>query len=155
MPLPAQHGCTQSALCRLGRCRRHALLHSQAQCSRHACVRARAAALIEPRTRAGTSQAAGESSQAPSPRGSEASASEEQAPELQVLALKAKLARLRATFNEREAGTDNEISKLRKANSVLQAHVEMLRTNLDAEAGSQVPGPPWRHDAKLSPCLCA
>ena len=53
-------------------------------------------------------------------------------------ALKAKLAKLRASFREREVSSDGEIAKLRKANSVLQAHVEMLRTNLEAEDASQV-----------------
>ena len=42
------------------------------------------------------------------------------------------IARLSSALEQRGEGSDSEASKLRKANRVLEAHVEMLRSNLSA-----------------------
>ena len=59
-------------------------------------------------------------------------------------ALKGRVAQLQAAAQEREAASEHEVARLRKANQVLEAHLEMLRSNLEAEAPAseqvQLPG---------------
>ena len=50
----------------------------------------------------------------------------------QIGMLKEEIARLSAALEQRGGSPDGEVSKLRKANRVLEAHVEMLRSNLTA-----------------------
>ena len=50
----------------------------------------------------------------------------------QISMLKEEIARLSAALEQRGESPDGEVGKLRKANRVLEAHVEMLRSNLTA-----------------------
>ena len=43
------------------------------------------------------------------------------------------MAQLQAAAQEREAASEQEVARLRKANQVLEAHLEMLRSGLEAE----------------------
>ena len=46
--------------------------------------------------------------------------------------LKQEIARLTAALERGDGGSESEVGKLRKANRVLEAHVDMLRSNLSA-----------------------
>ena len=51
-------------------------------------------------------------------------------------ALKTRVAQLQAAARERgdrEAVSEHEVARLRKANQVLEAHLDMLRSGLDSE----------------------
>ena len=53
-----------------------------------------------------------------------------------VQALKTRVAQLQAAARERgdrEAASEHEVARLRKANQVLEAHLDMLRSGLDSE----------------------
>ena len=50
----------------------------------------------------------------------------------QISMLRQEVARLGAALEQAESGSDAEIQKMRKANRVLEAHVDMLRNNLAA-----------------------
>ena len=59
-------------------------------------------------------------------------ASQDVEPAEQITMLKQEIVRLTTALERGEGATDGEIQKLRKANRVLEAHVDMLRSNLSA-----------------------